>query len=216
MTSWLTCVSVAQVKRGPRYSHFSVTDASPKSWPADGRRGPPHPTPRLGQFRLKVQANYFSVSISSKTNENQQKISRFTFFMKKSNWSDWIYKVFKVIDELISVELFHPSLRVSSTRSAATGRDSQSTPKRRPASRMQMSRPRWPFWRNSHSGGASCFRMTTNSPLPIPAVWSNLPTKKKNTTIPLNFIQLHLFGFNSIQSDLIRFIFIIFFWFNLI
>ena len=137
-------------------------------------------------------------------------------FHEKSNWSDWIYKVFKVIDELISVELFHSSLRVSSTRSAATGRDSQSTPKRRPASRMQMSRPRWPFWRNSHSGGASCFRMTTNSPLPIPAVWSNLPTKKKNTTIPLNFIQLHLFGFNSIQSDLIRFIFIIFFWFNLI
>ena len=152
--------------------------------------------------------------------------------MKKSNWSDWIYKVFKVIDELISVELFHPSLRVSSTRSAATGRDSQSTPKRRPASRMQMSRPRWPFWRNSHSGGASCFRMTTNSPLPIPAVWSNLPTKKKNTTIPLNFIQLNLFGFNSIYfyyffSDLIqlnliyfyliRFIFFwfifIFFWF---
>ena len=127
--------------------------------------------------------------------------------MKKSNWSDWIYKVFKVIDESISVELFHSSLRVSSTRSAATGRDSQSTPKRRPASRMQMSRPRWPFWRNSHSGGASCFRMTTNSPLPIPAVWSNLPTKKK-------IQQFHWISFNSIYLDLIRFIFIIFFWFN--
>ena len=127
--------------------------------------------------------------------------------MKKSNWSDWIYKVFKVIDELISVELFHPSLRVSSTRSAATGRDSQSTPKPRPASRMQMSRPRWPFWRNSHSGGASCFRMTTNSPLPIPAVWSNLPTKKK-------IQQFYWISFNSIYLDLIRFIFIIFFWFN--
>ena len=210
MTSQLACVSVAQVKRGPRYSHFSVTDSCPKSWPADGRRGPPHPTPRLGQFRLKVQANYFSVSISMKSSKpaKPMKINRkyqdLHFSWKKVTEAIRIYKVFKVIDELISVELFHSSLRVSSTRSAATGRDSQSTPKRRPASRMQMSRPRWPFWRNSHSGGASCFRMTTNSPLPIPAVWSNLPTKKKMQ-------QFHWISFNSIYLDLIRFIFIIFF-----
>ncbi len=55
------------------------------------------------------------------------------------------FTVFKVIDEFISIELFQFFPWVSSTRSAATGRDSQSMPVRRPVSRMQMSRPRWPF-----------------------------------------------------------------------